>query len=202
MAYKALIFDLGNVIFEVSFELSFRYWAEVSGQPVNSIREKFIFDEDYEGFEKNAIDPVQFRSRITKKLGMQISDEEFDAGWNNLYKDVYPGMDEFLGRMGKRYRLVALTNTNIIHETVWKPMFKDILRHFEHVYCSPAMECRKPEKEIYQKVLHDMHLDSSEVLFMDDNKDNILGAQNAGIDSILVVSSEQMMRDVEGRLGL
>ena len=200
MAYKALIFDLGNVIFGVSFERSFQYWAKASGQPAELLAERFKFDQDYEGFEKNAFEPAEFRSRITRKLGMDIRDEEFDKGWNNLYMDVYPGLDEFLSRLGKKYRLVALTNTNIIHETVWKPMFSDILKHFETVFCSPAMGCRKPEREIYQKVLDEMQLDASEVLFMDDNADNIHGARELGIDSILVESHEQMMRDVEGKL--
>jgi HAD superfamily hydrolase (TIGR01509 family) len=131
-----------------------------------------------------------------------MSDEEFDKGWNSLYKEVYPGMDEFLGKLGKTYKLVALSNTNVIHETTWKPMFRDILRHFETLYCSPALGCRKPEKEIYRKVLDDLQLNAREVLFMDDNTDNIRGAREAGIDSILVQSAGQMMRDVEVKLGM
>jgi FMN phosphatase YigB (HAD superfamily) len=71
MAYKALIFDLGNVIFEVSFDLCYQYWAKASGQDASVLKEKFLFDWDYDGFEKNAFEPAEFRARISKKLGLQ-----------------------------------------------------------------------------------------------------------------------------------
>jgi epoxide hydrolase-like predicted phosphatase len=201
MAYKVLIFDLGNVIFEVSFDLCFEYWSQASGVDEKSIRERFSLDADYEGFEKNAFPPEEFRRRMSDKLGLKLDDEEFDKGWCNLYKEVYPGMASFLDGLKNHYRLVALTNTNIIHEKVWKPRFSEIMTRFEKVYSSPHMGCRKPDAEIYEKVLDDLGIKTSEALFMDDNKDNIEGARKVGIESILVISAEQMMRELRGRLG-
>lgn len=110
-------------------------------------------------------------------------------------------MASFLDGLKKHYRLVALTNTNIIHEKVWKPRFSEIMTSFEKVYSSPHMGCRKPDAEIYGMVLEDLGINASEALFMDDNKDNIDGARKVGIESVLVTLAEQMIRDVKGRLG-
>ncbi len=202
MSYKVLIFDLGKVIFDVSFDLCYTSWAESSGVPEQLIRERFKFDDDYDLFEKNAITPETFRKNISQKLGISVSDELFDKGWCNMYKEVYPGVEDFLAELRQSYTLVALTNTNIIHETVWKPRFRHILTYFDKLYRSPHMGCRKPEKQIYEMLLNDQGIKASEALFMDDNKDNIEGARQVGIDSILVVSAEQMMREVRGELGI
>jgi glucose-1-phosphatase len=200
MSYKVLLFDLGKVVFDVSFELTYAYWAEASGQELDQIRDRFNFDEDYEGFEKSAFPPEEFRKRISEKLNLHLTDIDFDKGWCNLYKEVYPGMDDFLGKWSSSYRLAALTNTNTIHETVWKPKYSHILRHFEKVFSSPAMACRKPEPACYRMVLDELQVAPEEVLFMDDNKDNIEGAKAMGIHCILVESAEQMMREVEALL--
>jgi len=70
MPYQALIFDLGKVVFDVSFDLCFAYWAKASGQSFDTIKSRFHFDQDFEDFEKNAISADNFRKRISDKLGL------------------------------------------------------------------------------------------------------------------------------------
>lgn len=40
---KLIIFDLGKVVFDVSFERVFQYWAQKSGQNIRDIADKFVF---------------------------------------------------------------------------------------------------------------------------------------------------------------
>jgi len=51
---------------------------------------------------------------------------------------------------------------------------------------------RKPEERIYKIVLDYLQCKPAEVIFLDDNEQNILGAAKAGIKTILVTSQEQM----------
>ncbi|MFQ5752824.1 MAG: hypothetical protein ACE5HI_12580, partial [bacterium] len=62
--YKALIFDLGNVIFNVSFDGVFHYWAKVSKRDFNDIKRKFEFDTMLEQFERGEITPESYRSHV------------------------------------------------------------------------------------------------------------------------------------------
>ncbi|MEJ7821732.1 MAG: TlpA disulfide reductase family protein [Chitinophagaceae bacterium] len=46
---------------------------------------------------------------------MKLSDQEFDKGWCDLYLDTYRGIDNLLAELKLNYKIVAFTNTNIIH---------------------------------------------------------------------------------------
>lgn len=193
---KALIFDLGKVVFDLSFDRVYIHWAESSGKSFEEIRQKFFFDEVFELFEKNAITPEQFRSSIKSRLDLEISDSDFDAGWCNLYMDEFPGIDELLEKLKLQFRIVALTNTNIIHNPVWREKYKDTLLYFERIFSSHELYVRKPEPEIYNMVLDYLKLEPQQAIFLDDNIDNVEGARAVGITGLLIESFDQMKDDL------
>ena len=43
--YEAIIFDLGKVVFDLSFDRTFQFWATASGRELDDIKSKFKFDE-------------------------------------------------------------------------------------------------------------------------------------------------------------
>ena len=198
---KALIFDLGNVIFEFSFDRCFQYWAMASGKSFDEIKENFKFDEVFNQFERNDITPAEFQKQISSHLRINLSDAEFDNGWCNLYMDVFPGIDELLTGLKNKYRLIALSNTNIIHQKEWKIKYANILKHFETIFSSHELHSRKPEPGIYYAVLEKLKLKPHEVIFLDDMPENTAGANVLGIKTILVKSPEQMIKDLEGMVG-
>jgi glucose-1-phosphatase len=193
---KAIIFDLGKVIFDVSFDRTFESWASNSNKQFADIKNIFRFDDLYEKFERDEITSPEFRKLLSKKLDITISDQLFDKGWCNLYLDVYPEIENLLIKLKTNYRLVALTNTNKIHETVWKVRYSSILQHFEKVFSSSDIKTRKPEEQSFKIVLDYLQLKPQETLFVDDNEDNTKGAESLGIRSILVSSPQQMINDL------
>lgn len=200
MPTKALIFDLGKVVFDVSFDRTFAYWSRASGTPVDEIRSTFRFDEIYEQFEIAAITPQQFRKAIGERNNFRLPDEQFDAGWCNLYLDVYPEVVELIQQLKADYRMVALTNTNEIHARVWPQKYADALSHFEKVFSSHELRLRKPDPEIFNVTLQWLNMQPGEVLFIDDNTDNIAAAEKMGIKTVLAVSPEQIVREVKEKL--
>jgi glucose-1-phosphatase len=192
---KAIIFDLGKVVFDLSFERVFESWAVSSGMDVAVIKDKFLFDEVFEKFERNEISPGQFRSLISHRLGMQLTDEEFDKGWCNLYLDPYEGVDNLLKNLKQNYKLVALTNTNAIHNAIWRDKYAEQLQHFEEIFSSHELGVRKPEDRIYKIVMDYLNLLPEQTLFLDDNIDNVNGAAYMGIISIVVSTQDQMRED-------
>ena len=194
--YTALIFDLGKVIFDVSFENIFKFWANVSNQQFDDLKTQFQFDDTFNQFERNDISPEQFRKIVSEQLSMQLSDEEFDEGWCSLYLEPYNGIEKLLVNLKYDYRLVALTNTNVIHNNIWRLKYADILKHFEKIFSSHELQTRKPEKKIYKIVLDYLQCQPEETVFLDDNIDNINGAKKLGISSILVESQEQMKMEL------
>lgn len=55
------------------------------------------------------------------------------------------------------------------------------------------MKMRKPDAEIFQKVLDLENLNPSQTLFLDDNEANIEGASKLGIQTLHVVSPNMIL---------
>ena len=193
---KAIIFDLGKVVFDLSFDRIFQSWSDSSGKSFEEIRSNFEFDSYFDWLEKNEISNEQFRLHVSRKLKMNITNEDFDKGWCNLYLDVYPGVEEMLINLKSRYRLIALTNTNAIHAPIWKEKYKEVLVHFEKIFSSHELIARKPESKIFEIALDYLQLNAEQTLFLDDNLININGAKSIGISTLLVSSFEQMKDDL------
>ena len=194
--YKALIFDLGKVVFDLSFDRVFQFWADTSGKNYAEIKGRFRFDEIFDKFEKGDISPEEFRSTISERLGLTLTDQEFDGGWCDLYLDAYWGIDKLLVELKQNYQLVALTNTNSIHSAVWQIKYADTLQYFQKVFSSHELKERKPDKQVYQIVLDYLQAAPQQVIFLDDTLDNIKGADQLGLKTILVTSYEQMVAEL------
>ena len=90
------------------------------------------------------------------------------------------------------HRVVVLSNTNALHTTFWPDEYPQIYAAADHVYLSQEMGMRKPEARIYQRVLELEGFSAADAVFFDDNADNIEGANQLGITSVLVTGRETL----------
>ena len=199
--YKAVIFDLGKVVFDLSFDRIFHSWARASGRPYAEIKSRFQVDDTFDIFEKDGITPEEFRAQVSQRLGLALTDEAFDEGWCALYLDTYRGIDHVLAELRQKYQLVALTNTNAIHSNVWNIKYADTLRHFQRVFSSHELKERKPDAKAYQIVLDYLRVEPQQAVFLDDNTANVEAAEKLAMKAILVTSFEQMTAELQ-TLGL
>lgn len=89
---------------------------------------------------------------------------------------------EFL-KFQKKYRLLALTNWS--HETFPIALNKfPWLQWFEGIVVSGEEGLRKPDPEIYKRLLDRYSIEAQESLFIDDNLENIQGAKGLGIAAL------------------
>lgn len=197
--YDAMIFDWGGVIFHFSSDKIFKHWAMVSGRDANELKKKFDFGEIYHKFEKGEISSSLFRKNIMNKLEFKISDEEFDNGWNSMYRELVPGIAYLLQELKSTYRLVALTNTNEIHAQTWPILYSSVLGYFEKIFSSHEIGARKPEKKAYETVLNYLGLDPHRIIFFDDNPEFVRAAAEMNIESICVTSFRQMVVEMNRR---
>lgn len=83
---KALLFDLGGVVIDIDLDNIFIHWAKYSNCSVEKIKSKFSFDHFYEAHEKGEINSSEYFNSLREKLGINISDPQFESGWNSIYK--------------------------------------------------------------------------------------------------------------------
>lgn len=194
---KAAIFDLGGVIFGISLDPVIDYWAKCAGVNPQDIAAKFKIDSYYKRFEVGEIPPGEYRNHVRSLMGIHLSDENFDRGWNSIYLDVLPGIETLLKQLQNSLRLVVLTNTNHIHEKEWRVRYSDILKKFEKVFASHEIGARKPDPESFQIVLDYLGIEPGKAVFIDDNPENVRGAELVGIRSILATTASEIAQKLQ-----
>jgi len=186
---RALLFDLGGVVFEIDFKRAFRVWADRAGCDPSELERRFSFDEAYEQHERGELDAAGYFTALRRNLGLRLSDEEIVSGWNDIYLAPVPGMSALLFAASHRFPLYAFTNSNPTHQNAWAGRFAKELSVFRSVFVSSDLGLRKPDPEAFTVVAQRSGFQVSELLFFDDTPENVDGARTAGIQAVLVESS-------------
>jgi putative hydrolase of the HAD superfamily len=188
MPIQNLIIDLGGVLYAIDPERAIAAFRSlIPAKRLESLpqAEKHqigshrIFFE----LEKGTLDPPGFRAAMRSEMGVEASDEEIDQAWNALLRGVIPGRIADLQSLADRYRLVLLSNTNLIHAQAFSEEVRPLFACFERCYLSYEMGMRKPELPIYQTVLQESNMDAAGSLFVDDSEANIEGGKKAGLQT-------------------
>jgi putative hydrolase of the HAD superfamily len=189
--YKAVLLDFGNVIININPELTIEAFSEISGNSVERIRQKITNSQLFRRYESGMFDDDEFREIVRQTIGYPFSDQEIDWAWNRLLLDVPNKRVELLLELKGRYPLYLLSNTNNIHINASNQIFQS--RHgissieilFDKLFLSYEMGLWKPDEEIYLKVLEEIGMPATDVLFIDDNELNIQSAKEIGFQTIL-----------------
>jgi putative hydrolase of the HAD superfamily len=191
---RALLFDLGGVVINLDFGGAFRVWASLAGCDPSSLAERFSIDDSYEQHERGEIPASSYFATLRQSLHIDLSDDDFTDGWNDIFLGPVPGMSEVLLLAQRHLPLFAFTNSNPTHKDVWENLYADELRPFKTVFVSSDLGARKPDPEAFRLVAHRMGFEPEEVLFFDDGLENVEGARRAGMQSVEVVSIRDVHR--------
>ena len=82
--------------------------------------------------------------------------------------------------------LYVFSNTNSVHQESWQSRFESALDPVRKIYASWEIGLRKPDVDSYLAVAHDIGVAPADILFVDDNPDNVAGGKSAGLDARLV----------------
>ena len=196
---KAVIFDLGNVLLNYDARRAARQFASTCKVPLLKIWIHFFTSPTEKAYTRGEIGTYEFCRHAKKALNFKIPYKTFRHFWNDIFWEN-EGMDALLRRLKKHYPLYLISNTNRMHFEHVKKKFR-ILRHFKKTFPSHEMGSRKPEPEIYQKVLSRIRLEAGETVFIDDVDKFVRGARSVGMKAIRFRNKPQLMRDLK-KLGV
>jgi len=196
----ALLFDLGGVVVDVDFARVTQRWAELSGSDADALRRRFSLDDAYMRHERGAIDASAYFAALRETLGIDISDAEFLDGWNAIFGGVIPGIEPLLARAASRLPLYLFSNTNPTHEDYWVREYARTLAPFRRVFVSSSIGLRKPDRAAFDHVASEIGAAPGRILFFDDSAENVAGARTAGLQAVLVRSTDDVARALSGVL--
>jgi glucose-1-phosphatase len=187
----AIIFDLGGVIINLDVSRTINAFATLSGfnhkQIVELTQSEAFFD-----YERGKISDSTFRDFVKKQLGHDLTDAQIDKAWNAMIIDLPASRIELLRNLNARLSVFVLSNTNNIHIKFVEQQvlsahrinsFNELVRKD---YYSHLMGMRKPEPEIFMRLIEENNLTLNNTLLIDDNQQNIETATLLGFKTYLV----------------
>lgn len=117
---------------------------------------------------------------------------------NNIINKLYEiRQDNVFERLKERYpniKLIIVTNhVSYIRDYINKLFNKDLI---DNIIISADIGKIKPNIDFYQYVLNSLDILPSELLFLDDNKDNIAGASSIGINTIKIEKTMDLVDEI------
>jgi putative hydrolase of the HAD superfamily len=185
---KNIIFDIGGVIVDLDYDLTYSKLGEVMGFSITSTNMPAQIFKIILGYEKGEINTETFLWHLQKESSkLTPQPDKLIKAWNAMFLGWNPVRFRFLEELRKKYALFLLTNTNELHmEWLHRNMKKqqnisnfDTI-FFDKAFYSHAMRMRKPEIKMYKQVLKEAGVKADETLIIDNNEQNADKARKAG----------------------
>lgn len=187
---RHIIFDLGGVLLNLDYSLTEKAFVELGitnfPEMYSQLKQSTLFDD----FEVGAISASDFIARLREASGIEATDEQLTEAWNAMLLDMPLRRLQILQQLRTYYDLILLSNTNEIHETAFNKIISDangiphIGAFFDRVYLSHRVGMRKPNTEIFARILEENQLQPEHTLFIDDSPQHVEGAKQLGIQTI------------------
>lgn len=192
MEVRNLIFDFGNVLFDLDLPRIPKGFQRLLGDQYPEAQEKLARDRVFELYETGGLTSEEFIDALRFCASPALSAEAVTEVWNSIFLDMPRERLDMLLRLRQNYKVFLLSNINEMHEH-WIADYM-LRKHgvtdfestfFDGVYYSHLVRLRKPDREIYEYVLADAELKPEQTLFFDDLEVNVQAASELGIRGIV-----------------
>lgn len=193
---SALLFDLGGVLFNISFDRALEGWQSMSTLSKDEMRRAFSFDEAYQRHERGEMRREEYFDHLRRRLQLRGSDDEIEMAWNAIFLDEIPSTLALVQEARHRFPCYAFSNSNHTHCRAWRAKYPRIIEAFDRVFVSCDIGVRKPEAAAFMYIADNIGVAPGSILFFDDTHENVTGAVAAGLQAVHVRGPA----DVEGVL--
>ena len=200
MCKKLIVFDLGKVVFDYDVNIISNSLSKYS--PKKSLfdnMETFMFENEdlFVKYEKGLISSSDFYKEIIKILDIKnLSFEKFSDIWNDIFTPISEVIDLIIS-LSDKYELAMLSNTNDLHFNFLYQKYSSLFLKFKKLHLSYLMNARKPDAEIYEKVLKYHNIEPHNMFFTDDNEENISAAKAMGIQAFSFKDITKLKHDLK-----
>ncbi len=194
---KAILFDLGNVLVDVDYNIAVKRIAHFCGRSPKEVSELLFSSDITRLFEEGKILPEEFFSEVRNMLNLSLSYARFVPIWNEIFflsaknRSVY----SLANNLRNNYKVAILSNINILHYTYLKQYFP-VFSIFHNVFASCEMGLVKPDLQIYSKTLDTLGVAPEEAFYTDDREDLIKYAVGFKIKSFIFTDARKLKSDL------
>ncbi|MDB5248741.1 MAG: family phosphatase [Segetibacter sp.] len=190
---KNIIFDLGGIFIEIHFAKTEEAFTSLGVNNWSRFYTQSTASTLFENLETGKFTPEEFYEGFRKETGLNLTNEQIKDSWNAMLGAFPVERLKWLEEIGKRYNIYLYSNTNAIHYDAFQKIFRECTGkqsfddYFIKAHYSHELGLRKPYPQSYTKLLEIENLKAEETLFIDDTAKNIEGANQAGLQTVLLL---------------
>jgi putative hydrolase of the HAD superfamily len=203
---KNLIFDLGNVLYDIDFKKMNDGFTSIG---IKNIEALYTLNQSHPLFldlEMGFVNEQTFFDGFRTLVNLPLSNDQIRTAWNSLLVGYRKSSIQWVKENNKKYPTFLYSNTNQIHCDHFIPEFeKEVADYpleslFQTPYYSHKMGMRKPDPVSFTYILEKEGLVAEETLFIDDNEPNILAAASVGIKVLHLKPGMRVENEIQAYL--
>jgi len=194
-----IIFDLGGIFIELDYFKTEKAFIRLGVTNFPELYSQHMVTPLFADLETGKIEEEAFYNAFRKTTGINISNERIKDAWNAMLLNFPPERLHWLKDIAKKYKIYLFSNTNIIHYNAFQKIFNENtgLNNFDDffikAYYSHNLKMKKPDPASFLEIIKRENLVADETLFIDDTLKNIEGAEQAGLQTILLRSPKTVI---------
>ncbi|MCX6628463.1 MAG: HAD family phosphatase [Candidatus Solibacter sp.] len=196
--HKAILLDLGRVLIDFDFRRGYRALEGLCPYTAEEIPRRLAGTGLVERFETGLVEPREFVDQMCGILDLRVEYEQFRGIWSSIFTDILIP-ESMLEGLGRRYRLVLVSNTNAMHFEMLREAYGHLLRHFDDLVLSHEVRAMKPRPEIFRAAVECAGCRAEECFYTDDIAAYVEAARGMGIDAVTFESRVQLEGELRGR---
>lgn len=194
-AIESVIFDWGGVLIDDPRPGLLRYCADAFG--VSQERYTPVHDSFLGQFGRGLISEEEFWRGISRKLGKPAP--KAPSLWYEAFRSACVPRPQVFSLASslheKGYKTALLSNTEQPAVEFFHKLKYDM---FDVLVFSCEQGVAKPERRIYEITLRKLDSEAPQCVFIDDRQDYVEGAREAGLNTILFKSLDQVRHELAG----
>ena len=184
MERNTIVFDLGGVLINLNVPRCVDNFKRLMGE--DNVRNILGIDDEGEGvvavsaatrqlmhdYEYGNISTDEFLQAVLSYCHPGTTIDDVRNAWMSMLADLPQEKLDFIGVLrAAGYKTYLLSNSNQMH---WDPIFEQfhLERYFDGIYASHHLHMAKPNKEIFDFIEKNAHIDSARTIYVDDLEKN------------------------------
>lgn len=188
MTISAVLFDIGGVLIELDGLPSL---AKLLGsqQTHDKIYKNWMASPAVIRHETGQISSDEFAIQVVQDLNIDLTPDAFMENFATWIVGVFPNTFDLLNAIPSTISIAALSNTSAAH---WKHVeATGLTNKLDHLFLSHEIGHLKPDYQAFQAAVDGLKLPAQEIIFFDDNIDNVAAANAFGLKAHQALNPEQ-----------
>lgn len=199
---KAVVFDIGGVLVDLDTERCIRAFKEILGyERITEILDPSHQKGIYGDMEAGVLPADEFVRLILAGSRPGCTPADVARAMAGLLVGMAQGTADTVRRLAAKYPLYLLSNNNPISMARTYEIFAENglepEKLFRGVFVSCDMKLLKPSRECYDEAVRRIGLPAGDILFVDDNPENVEAARAAGMEARLYIQGTPLGKLLE-----